>query len=1086
MRFFATLLILTSFTVYGALNAQPAFTNATSQLFYQNTSSGAPIGCADMNGDGLDDIVHIYRPTDMVRIQYQQPGQNFVGLEVMGSTSNPWSLALADVNADGLNDIFLGPVANPEVLISTGVPGAYLKTTLSQSVFSQGANFSDIDVDGDLDLFVCHDVGLSTPYRNDGSGNFTYDLSLIAAYTNGDSDNSGNYATIWTDYDNDGDQDMYLSRCRQGAGNPLDPRRINQLFQNDGNGNFTDVAEAAGLMPLAQSWATDFADLDNDGDLDCVILNHDQTSRIYEQTSPGLFTDRTIEVGLNVNPFTPGIQVIIEDFDNDGWQDLVLTGTSGDLFMQNQGDFTFTFHHNDISGGAEPIHTAAVGDLNNDGRLDLIAGRGSGFNGTSSSNPDVLLLNDNINENNFLKIRLEGEHSNRNGVGSRLEVYGDWGVQVREVRAGESYGISHSLTKHFGLGEATEIDSLAVRWPDGDRYVFQGLSVNTTYLIPERPQEIILTSIEAMICEGDTLFAFGQVFTEAGIYQNLPELIEIDTLALVSLHLGLYESSATLLATQICQGEDYLAQDGTVYSLAIEDFTHQSVLTNQNGCDSIIEETITVFPLLNDTMYVDLCPGQGYQTQDGSEILNVQESFVYESLLTDQNGCDRIITEQVTVSPVYQFTLESNICSGEDFMAIDGTLYGQLTESFEHLNVLTTMNGCDSLIEEVVTVQPTFVDTLEVSICQGENYVAQDGTEFPNSTESFTYQSVLTGQNDCDSIVEETVTVLPTFSSELEASICSAQGYVAQDGTEFPAPEESFVYQSILTAQNGCDSVITESVEVVTFYESTEFDTICWKSDYVAPDGTVFEMVHAPFQYISYVVDTNGCFTVITSEVSLYPGPVVGHVLEFACPFTTLVFNDSTSVFVEDRDTTIHVDVLDQNGCLGSLNYDIIVTPFEFIIDETPTSLLYSGVNEVVQWVDCDAGFAPIEGATDFEFFPAANGNYAVILSRGECIDTSDCINFIITSTEEPNWAGGLKIYPNPTNGLLYVEQPASGLETNFSLRVTDLLGREVPVAITTTANQRQRIELPPAAGVYLLKITDDRGRSTVRRIVVR
>ncbi|MEZ5022758.1 MAG: VCBS repeat-containing protein [Chitinophagales bacterium] len=83
-------------------------------------------------------------------------------------------------------------------------------------------------------------------------------------------------------YDSDGDIDMYLSKCRLGVDDTLDGRRVNQLWENDGNNNYTDVAVAKGIVPYGQSWSTDFADIDNDGDWDAFVINHDKISTFYE------------------------------------------------------------------------------------------------------------------------------------------------------------------------------------------------------------------------------------------------------------------------------------------------------------------------------------------------------------------------------------------------------------------------------------------------------------------------------------------------------------------------------------------------------------------------------------------------------------------------------------------------------------------------------------------------------------------------------------------------------------------------------------------------------------------------------------
>jgi hypothetical protein len=122
-------------------------------------------------------------------------------------------------------------------------------------------------------------------------------------------------------------------------------------------------------------------------------------------------------------------------------------------------------------------------DLNNDGFIDLIAGYASGFNNPSGI-VDRVFMNDG-NDNNWTKIDLEGVESNSNGIGARIEIQGAWGAQVREVRAGESYGTQNSLMTHFGLGTATSIDVITVSWPSGIVDIINDVDGSQTLTIRE-------------------------------------------------------------------------------------------------------------------------------------------------------------------------------------------------------------------------------------------------------------------------------------------------------------------------------------------------------------------------------------------------------------------------------------------------------------------------------------------------------------------------------------------------------------------------------------------------------------------------
>ncbi len=449
-----------------ALIGQISFSNQTAQLFHQTIRSGAPIGIADMDADGLDDIVRLHEGNSLV-IDYQTPSGVFMGYTYGTLIGGQWSISIGDIDGNGYNDIFTGGSYDGLKLLKANPAGnGYSLNTISFSnTFLQGSNMVDIDGDLDLDIFACHDDGISQPYENTGNGNMQFNPNLISAASTVPSDNSGNYGSVWIDYDNDKDLDLYISKCRLGVTNPNDGRRLNLLFQNDGTGHYTEVAAQAGLQPHGQSWATDFGDIDNDGDLDAIVINHDIPNVLYRNEGNGVFTDITMGSGISVAE-GGGIQVKFVDFDNDGFIDILFGGNSSNYkVLRNNGNSTFTGLLN-VFPGSGSVHSFSTGDLNNDGFIDVLASFGSGYNTPSPTVSDRLYMNEG-NNNHFIKLNLDGVISNENGVGARVELYGAWGKQIREVRSGESYGISTSHLVHFGLGQNVTIDSVVVQWPSG-------------------------------------------------------------------------------------------------------------------------------------------------------------------------------------------------------------------------------------------------------------------------------------------------------------------------------------------------------------------------------------------------------------------------------------------------------------------------------------------------------------------------------------------------------------------------------------------------------------------------------------------
>ncbi|MEM7573885.1 MAG: FG-GAP-like repeat-containing protein [Bacteroidota bacterium] len=805
---FSLLLLLSS----SCLTAQIAFTDATTQLANEAFYSGAAIGVVDLNGDGLDDIVRARSNTGVV-IDLQNPsGGEFTNqLTVASLSGTVWSLCASDLNNDGINDLCIGTYGQPTVLTSNATD-FYSRSLLSQFVFPQGLNTVDMNNDGDLDIFVCHDVGLSTPYAGDGNGGFTYELNLMPAFSDGNSDNSGNYGSLWTDYDNDGDLDMYMSRCRGGVGDPTDPRRMNNLYRNNGDGSYTDVAVAAGLRPFVQSWATDFVDLDNDGDLDVVMVNHQATSRIYEQTSPGIFTDRSAETGIDLVTGWNGIQVFAEDFDNDGDLDILMTAAGGHFIMENNGGFDFSFNHSLDLVATANIQSAACGDLNNDGFLDLLVGHSNGLVG-SGSVPDQLLLNS-TNDNNWLRVRLNGSMSNPNGIGARLELYGDWGMQIREMRSGESYGIMNSLTDQFGIGSHEEIDQLIVRWPAGSVTTIENPDINQTIVVSE--SSISFTDIDQTICEGQTFLASnGALYDTEGTYFIDTMINEGGDLVISRLQLNVEPTYLQTEFTTICEGTPFTLPDGRQIIASVTE-TYQSELQSIFGCDSLVNTLITVLPVDTVPLFASVCRGGDYQLPNGSFMTDVRETFHFTETLTASSGCDSVLFITVNPDPVLSGELELSVCRGTDVVLPDGSQLTNLQESITLELELQTAAGCDSTLATTVTVLPIDTAQLSASICRGGDYQLPDGSIVADVQEPFQFTETITASTGCDSVLVYTLEPDPVPQGSMGVSVCRGSDVELPDGSILLDVQASTSLEFPLEDAAGCDSLLVFNIEVIS------------------------------------------------------------------------------------------------------------------------------------------------------------------------------------------------------------------------------------------------------------------------------
>jgi hypothetical protein len=455
--------------IHAAQGHGQTFTLNTAPLTNESARSGGCVGIADMDGDGFDDLI-LLNQSKQLSIDYQNADGSYTSFSYgTVSNANQWGMAVGDVDGDGHKDFVSGGSYDGVHFVEISARGVYSASDLNNgNMFMQCMNMADINNDGKLDVFGCHDDAAPRIWLNNGSGGLSYN-NYVNFNTTPASDMSGNYGSTFTDFDNDGDIDFHITKCRQGVNNPSDPRRWNRMFVNNGSNQYTDQAAPWGLQNQEQSWSSDFADIDNDGDLDLITTNHSTTIQLFRNNGSGPFTNITAGSGLQFSNFF--LQSKCEDLDNDGFIDLVCT--QGNYYFRNNGNGTFT-RRTDLLPHPTTNHvpqTFAMGDMDHDGDIDLYVGYGTSYVTPSNSRDDELYLN-NGNSNHWINFQLEGTTSNRDGVGARVTLFGPWGRQVREVRAGESYGIVNSFTCHFGLGANTVVDSAQVRWPSGtvDRY----------------------------------------------------------------------------------------------------------------------------------------------------------------------------------------------------------------------------------------------------------------------------------------------------------------------------------------------------------------------------------------------------------------------------------------------------------------------------------------------------------------------------------------------------------------------------------------------------------------------------------------
>ncbi|MAT98547.1 MAG: hypothetical protein CL608_15500 [Anaerolineaceae bacterium] len=458
--------------------------------------------------------------------------------------------AWGDYDRDGWVDFYVTDTKGPNSLFRNNGDGTFSRPAFAETValpegYSGGASFADYDNDGWLDLYVVN-WGQNVLFHNDAGQGFT-DVTAQAGVGGGEANSQ---TASWGDYNNDGWLDLYVANwaCYPRCGRPSQGDS-DRLYHNNGDGTFSDVTRLLQGHTYGAGFVASFTDYDNDGDQDIYLVNDEFLfpigNKLWRNDGPGCedrlegelahcFTEvggvakadtQVMGMGLatadydndgdfdfyfsNAGPMTllqnrgdgtfgdvaelAGVDVpdgiawaaTALDYNNDGWQDLYLAvmttanheGIAANPLFHNNGDGTFS-RVSSGSGASDvgPTMGIATADFDNDGWVDLLLGnKDHGYS---------LLRNQTgaQTSNHWFSLDLAGAGPvNRDAVGTRVTIRtADGQTQMREVQNGGSLGAGNELTLHFGLGPSASsgpvsIDELTIQWPDGRSQQFTNI-----------------------------------------------------------------------------------------------------------------------------------------------------------------------------------------------------------------------------------------------------------------------------------------------------------------------------------------------------------------------------------------------------------------------------------------------------------------------------------------------------------------------------------------------------------------------------------------------------------------------------------
>ncbi len=468
----------------------------------------------------------------------------------------PWvgsGSSFGDFDGDGHADLFLanaGPGGSRSSLFRNRGDGTFQETTQESGLHRKDRTmhgiWGDYDNDRDPDLYLIN-YGPNVLYRNEGNGRF-----VEVTEQAGVGDPAWGTGGAFVDYDHDGDLDLLVTNLTgrpdslaAGTRFPQDlPGANNSLFRNNSDGTFSDVSDSSGLAgEHRQTWSSVCTDFDNRRDIDFYFVNRGAPNQLFSNQRDGTFVDMAEAAGVAGDG--EGVGVGIGDLAHRGFLDLALptlTGSDFSLRTQKAGNRRYALRQDWMPEDWETpgqVHTAHLLDFDNDGDRDLLLVsaplftskweeprrnfhllanhrgrfrdvsrqarldefRGLPVRGVSAADYDrdgdldlvanvnggrpLLLRNQGGNRNNWVSVTARGTNSNRSAIGTKVEIRSGRLLQKEEVRGGYGFLSQNAATLHFGLGRRTEIDIVRLLWPGGVLQSELNQEVNQTLEIQE-------------------------------------------------------------------------------------------------------------------------------------------------------------------------------------------------------------------------------------------------------------------------------------------------------------------------------------------------------------------------------------------------------------------------------------------------------------------------------------------------------------------------------------------------------------------------------------------------------------------------
>jgi hypothetical protein len=473
--------------------------------------------------------------------------------------------------------------------------------------------------------------------------------------------------------------------------------------------------------------------------------------------------------------------------------------------------------------------------------------------------------------------------------------------------------------------------------------------------------------------------------------------------------------------------------------------TYTATVTDANGCTITATATVTEPTVPTSSSTVTACDSYTWVQNN----MMYTASGAYTDTVQTSLGCDSIITLNLTINN--SAITADTVTACDSYTWIHNSM--MYTASGVYVDTVQTSLGCDSIVTLDLTINNSAMTADTVTACDSYTWMHNSMMY----TASGVYVDTVQTSLGCDSIVTLDLTINNSAMTADTVTACDSYTWM-HNSMMYTA---SGVYVDTVQTSLGCDSIITLNLTInnsaITADTVTACDSYTWMHNSM--------MYTASGVYVDTVQTSLGCDSIVTLDLTINNSAMTADTVT-ACDSYTWMHNSmmytASGVYVDTVQTSL--------GCDSIVTLDLTIDTLDLTIAKFNDSLVVNDANATTyQWINCDSNNRIIPGATNAGFRPAFDGNYAVILTKGACVDTSACQNVVVNSIYENSKRTDFVIYPNPTNGQIFI-QLEGFTPANSPIEVYSLTGQIVHTAVANSS--KVTIDLSGMErGIYLVRL---------------